>query len=488
MKHFEKYHLITEALSLNKVQVVILSNLDSKSTTVDSIKSECSKRGIPCNALDVKTAYVKEYVNNRNDIKIADANTKPFAINRLNTVVMARRGVVSTSYTQKLLQDLESANFFCVNGLEPTMVCENKNTTNTVLEAAGLPTPKNAIISDVDGVDLALKSIGGKFPVIIKLLSGSQGIGVSQVDSYESLVSVLQTLWKASGNNEVLLQEKVPADGDIRIQVLSRKFFSPDEESSEIVAAMKRTSAKKDFRTNYSIGGGVKRIKLTNEMMEIAKGAAKAVDCAWCAVDLIVDKETKKPYILEVNASPGTKGITEATGINVVGEVMDYVLNKENWTYPTINCGYRECLSLPGVGELVVKMDTGNGAKGMAFHGDKMEEDGKYLNWELGSHKFRDKIVGYSEPMDTHGETLKRPIIERDLVFAGKLVPKVPLSIVDRSAKSTPVLANRKFMDRLGIVVSPSKAFKATQFEGEFDWQSSQGDKHGGINFATKKK
>ena len=146
MKHFEKYHLITEALSLNKVQVVILSNLDSKSTTVDSIKSECSKRGIPCNALDVKTAYVKEYVNNRNDLKIADANTKPFAINRLNTVVMARRGIVSTSYTQKLLQDLENANFFCVNGLEPTMVCENKNTTNTVLEAAGLPTPRNTII------------------------------------------------------------------------------------------------------------------------------------------------------------------------------------------------------------------------------------------------------------------------------------------------------------------------------------------------------
>ena len=87
-----------------------------------------------------------------------------------------------------------------------------------------------------------------------------------------------------------------------------------------------------------------------------------------------------------------------------------------------------------------------------------------------------------------HGETTKRPIIERDLVFAGKLVPKVPISITDRAAKSTPVLANRKFMDRLGIVVSPSKAFKATQFNGEFDWQKSQGDKHGGINFETKKK
>ncbi len=488
MKYFEKYELITEALSLNKVQVVILSNLDSNSTTVDSIKADCSKRGVPCHALDVKTAYLKEYVNKRNDIKIGDAESKPFPINRLNTVIMARRGVVTNSYTQKLLQDLEKANFFCVNGLEPTMVCENKNTTNTILEAAGLPTPKNSIVSDADGVDLALKEIGGKFPVIVKLLSGSQGIGVSQVDSYESLVSVLQTLWKASGKNEILLQEKVPADGDVRIQVLSRKFYSPNEESSEIIAAMKRTAAKKDFRTNYSIGGGVKKIKLTAEMEEIARGAAKAVDCTWCAVDLIIDKETKKPYILEVNASPGTKGITEATGINVVSEVMEYVLNKENWTYPTINCGFRECLTLPGVAELVVKMDTGNGANGMAFHGDNIKEDGKYLNWELGDNKFRDKIVGYSEPMDTHGKILKRPIIERDIVFAGKLVPKVAISVVDRTDKSTPVLANRKFMDRLGIVVSPSKAFKATQFDGDYDWEKSQGDKHGGINFDTKKK
>ncbi len=90
--------------------------------------------------------------------------------------------------------------------------------------------------------------------------------------------------------------------------------------------------------------------------------------------------------------------------------------------------------------------------------------------------------------MGTDGKIYKRPIIERDLVFAGKLVPKVAISVVDRTDKSTPVLANRKFMDRLGIVVSPSKAFKATQYDGDYDWEKSQGDNHGGINFDTKKK
>ena len=64
---------------------------------------------------------------------------------------------------------------------------------------------------------------------------------------------------------------------------------------------MKRTSAKKDFRTNYSMGGGVAKIELTDDMIRISKEAAKSVDCTWCAVDLIVDKKTKTPYTNPIN-------------------------------------------------------------------------------------------------------------------------------------------------------------------------------------------
>jgi RimK family alpha-L-glutamate ligase len=485
MKHFGNFELITEALSFNKVQVIILSNLEAESTTVDSVMKACKSRGVPCYALNVKTAYIKEFVNKRNDIKIGDADTKPISINRSNTVILSRRGIVNSTYTRQLLEDLESYNFFCVNQLESIMVCENKNTTNRVLEASGLPTPKNSIVSDPDGIDQALKNIGGKFPVIVKMLSGSQGIGVSQVDSYESLKSVLQTLWKASGKNEILLQEKIPAKGDVRIHVLSKKFFSPDDEHSEVIAAMERTAAKKDFRTNYSIGGGVKKIKLTKEMEQIAKDAAKAVDATWCAVDLIVDSETKKPYILEVNASPGTKGITQATGLPVVKLVLDYILNKENWTYPNISCGFREVITLPGVGDYVCKMDTGNGSKSFSIHGENAEVDGKYLTYEMNGTKYRDKIVDYANTI-VGDKVDKRPIILKDLIFAGKLVPKVPVSIVDRTEKSTPALANRKFMDRLGITVNPSKAFKATSFDGgDYSVEDTLGNSKGGIKFES---
>ena len=117
MKHFGNFDLITEALSFNKVQVVILSNLEAESTTVDAVTKACKGRGVPCYALNVKTTFIKEYVNKRNDIKIGDADTKPIAINRSNTVILSRRGVVNSTYTRQLLEDLESYNFFCVNTL-----------------------------------------------------------------------------------------------------------------------------------------------------------------------------------------------------------------------------------------------------------------------------------------------------------------------------------------------------------------------------------
>jgi hypothetical protein len=101
----------------------------------------------------------------------------------------------------------------------------------------------------------------------------------------------------------------------------------------------------------------------------------------------------------------------------------------------------------------------------------------------MNGKTYKDKIVDYSNPV-VGEETLERPIILKDLIFAGKLVPKVPVSIVDRKEKSTPALANRKFMDRLGITVSPSKAFKATSFDGgEYSVEDSIGNAMGGIKF-----
>ena len=86
MKHFGNFDLITEALSFDKVQVVILSNLEAESTTVDAVVKACKGLGVPCYPLNVKTAFIKEFVNKRNDIKIGDADCIDAFILALNGV------------------------------------------------------------------------------------------------------------------------------------------------------------------------------------------------------------------------------------------------------------------------------------------------------------------------------------------------------------------------------------------------------------------
>ena len=97
----------------------------------------------------------------------------------------------------------------------------------------------------------------------------------------------------------------------------------------------RRNRVDKDFRTNYSLGGTVEKTEITPEQEELAIASARAVGCNWCGVDIIVEKDNEnKPYVLEVNASPGTTGIEKTTNIPVTDMVLDFLLDKKNWVKP----------------------------------------------------------------------------------------------------------------------------------------------------------
>jgi hypothetical protein len=197
----------------------------------------------------------------------------------------------------------------------------------------------------------------------------------------------------------------------------------------------------------------------------------------------MIDEKTKKPYILEVNSSPGTEGISKAIGKPIVDDVIDYLIDKENWAYSNMEVGYLENINIPGVGYVVAKFDTGNGAKSCTLHADEVEElDGK-LVWKVGKKKFVNDIVGYSDA-EVGRDVHTRPVIEIDLVFNNVTVPKVKVSPVDRTEKSTPFLANRAFMRKLGLVVNPDKAFVVSgELEDKYSAGSSKGEAHAGIEF-----
>lgn len=477
---------INEAKKNGKTEILILSGTEKPSPTSDSFVEECKKRGIVCNSVNVNNIRL-EKVFNGHVVRVneGEEGEKEILIRQENTAIVPRRGVVLNTFTKQIMRDLEASRYFCVNSLESMEICESKYLTSKYLEADGLPVPRYSLITGEETLDKALEEVGGNFPVVLKLLSGTQGIGVSIVDSYASLKSVYQTIAKLSPENEILIQEKIDSDYDIRIQVILKKFdpVKPEKDNCIILGAMKREAVEKDFRTNYSLGGKVSAFEITPELEEIACKSANAVGCHWCGVDIMIDSKDGKPYILEVNSSPGTEGISKAIGRPIVDDVIDYVEDKSNWSYSRLEVGYLETIEIPGIGKMIAKFDTGNGSTASTIHADNVLEDGENLLWDVGGIKFKNKIVGHAST-EVGREKEKRAIIEMDIIFDGAIVKKVKVAPVNRQLKSTPFLANRSLMKTLGVMVNPSKAFVISDPIDGYSPKAAKGEKHGGIIFS----
>lgn len=486
--YFDEYVALNEAKSnkKEKIKVIVLTNLSEESYTIPALEKECKKRGVEFNAIDINTCVISEDEKMKFDLIISDSNKKPIGINVDDTAILTRRGVVKSTYTRDTVSKLEDNGFFVVNTLDSIMACENKYVTSKILQDAGLPIPKMAIIENEEQIEDGIEKCGGKFPLVLKLLSGSHGIGVSIVESFASMRSVLQTLWKLDPKIEVLIQEKIESDFDLRIHVLTKRFNAPKPEDTDAVLLgyMRRNRVEKDFRTNYSLGGSVEKTKVTPEQERIAIEAAKAIGCNWCGVDLIVDKKTGKNYVLEVNSSPGTQGLKKATGIDVVADIIDFVTDKNNWIRSKKVIGFREVLHIPGIGDIVAKFDTGNGSLSSSITYDKIEisDDEKTVSWELNGKKFKHDIIGFSNA-EVGNDVHRRPIIEIEIHFAGKTYKDVHVSLSNREDKSTKFLVNRKFMERIGCVVSPNKTFMVTTFDGDYSPRETKDSNYLGIKF-----
>ena len=144
----------------------------------------------------------------------------------------------------------------------------------------------------------------------MKTLSGSQGVGVLFIESERSYDSQVQLLHNLNSDVDLLIQEYIKTDRDIRVIVLG----------GLVIASMERQVIDGDFRSNVTQGSKVLPYDLTDLEIEQCLLASKAVNGVWTAVDFIPSSnpKTKPPHILEVNHSPGTEGIEKATGKNLV--------------------------------------------------------------------------------------------------------------------------------------------------------------------------
>ena len=266
-------------------------------------------------------------------------------------------------------------------------------------------------------------------------------------------MSLVQVLYKQDEDTDLLLQEYIKTDYDARVHVLGGK----------VLTAMRRDVLEGDFRSNISQGAKAKTLQLTKLEIEKCIEAAKAVGGIWTGVDFIPSKNREKdePFFIEVNSSPGTEGVEEATKGNVSKDIIEYFENRDNWIHVPTECGFKEIIKLGGL-ELVAKFDTGNSGQNV-IHGKDIKVEGKKVSWKLLDKRYSANLVRMDNikvgGLRDYDED--RPLIKLDVEFAGTIYNDVLFTIDDREDR-TPILLDRKFMKRLNVMVNPAQKYLLT--------------------------
>ena len=450
MEKFKSF--ITEAKDEKYRILIVSAEPDEKELfhTAQRFVDEAKKTSHQVYVVKVEGAIIS-YDNGTYKIYNSD-DKEGFEIGSSDTVAIVRGSVRLKKSYLDLLSRLEKIGVCMVNSRETVEISADKYRTYVKLQDFGLTQPKTVLIPNGDTWREALESLDSKFPIIMKTLEGSKGVGVLFIESERQIESLVQLLYNQNENVDLLIQEYIKTDSDIRVIVLGGK----------IMASTKREVVEGDFRSNVSQGAKVKEYPLTELEVEQSLLAAKAIDGSWTAVDFISSKnpKTEPPYILEVNHSPGTEGIEKASGKNLVKEVIDFYSNPENrYAVPT-QCGWEEIVTVKPFGELVAKFDTGN-ARYSVLHAEDMKISGKKITFAYGDKKITTKLVGDYVSITGGGED-KRPLVELDFEFAGSSYGKITFGLDNRDDFNTDVLLNRKTMRMLNVMVNPQRKYIVT--------------------------
>lgn len=225
--------------------------------------------------------------------------------------VLPRTGASINNYGVAVLTQFEMKDIPVINSSTAILRTRNKLRAIQWMTRHNIDMPRTVFIRQASGLKAAIEAVGG-FPVILKLLSGTQGIGVMIAESYRTIESTLDTLW--SLGQDILIQECIQESlgKDVRIIVAGDK----------VIAAMTRTARIGEFRANIHRGAVGAQLEMTEEYRETAVRAAKATKLEIAGVDMLLGKSG--PKVIEVNSSPGLEGIEAATGINVGRRILEY--------------------------------------------------------------------------------------------------------------------------------------------------------------------
>lgn len=245
------------------------------------------------------------------------ASTKPELVYQDRSLddidgIIPRIGVSSTFYGCAVVRQFEMMGTYSINPSQAISRSRDKLRCLQLLAKRGIGLPVTGIAHSVKDVDALIGAVGGS-PLVVKLLEGTQGIGVVLCETDGAARSVIEAFRGLEAN--ILVQQFVAeAKGsDLRAFVVGDK----------VVAAMMRTGAPGEFRSNLHRGGSGALARLDRAERETALRAAKAMGLRVCGVDMLRSKNG--PVVMEVNSSPGLEGIETYTGVDVAGAIIDFV-------------------------------------------------------------------------------------------------------------------------------------------------------------------
>jgi ribosomal protein S6--L-glutamate ligase len=226
--------------------------------------------------------------------------------------VIPRIGASVTAYGTAVIRQFEMMGVYSLTESIPLGRSRDKLRALQLLSRKGVGMPRTGFAHDVGNARQLIKLVGGA-PVVLKLLEGTQGRGVVLAETYKAAESVIDAFQELGA--DFLVQEFIKEAGgsDIRAFVIDRRVY----------AAMQRTAAEGEFRSNLHRGGSAELIKLSPTERATAVKAAQTMGLKVAGVDML--RSSRGPLIMEVNSSPGLGGIEDATGKDVAGQVIKFV-------------------------------------------------------------------------------------------------------------------------------------------------------------------
>ena len=226
--------------------------------------------------------------------------------------VIPRIGASRTFYGTAVVRQFEVMGVFSANESQAISRSRDKLRCLQILAREGIGLPVTGFAHATEDIDGLIETVGGA-PLVIKLLEGTQGIGVVLAETHQAAKSVIEAFRGLDAN--ILVQEFIKEAGgaDLRCFVVGGK----------VIASMKRQGKEGEFRSNLHRGGEASKIKLSPEERSTAVRAAKAMGLRIAGVDLL--RSNHGPVVMEVNSSPGLEGIEKTTEIDVAGKIIEFI-------------------------------------------------------------------------------------------------------------------------------------------------------------------